>query len=113
MTTRAAPPRGLKGPCPVCGRSFDKAEGHCNECPWILWQRLNSLYQDDKLLITEMRADIDRLMEAVDFYAKTETYNTISFQSDPPCGGLMDDFSETTLGMQPGKRARQAMGDEP
>ena len=113
MSERIPPPRGLKGPCPICGRQFDKSEGSCNECPWILWQRLNAIYQAEKVTREEMRADIDRLMGAVDFYSQPETYSAVSFISDPPCGAFMTDFSETSLGMKPGKKARQAMGDEP
>ena len=113
MPERIPPPRGLKGACPICGRQFDKDEGNCNECPWVLWQRLNVVYQAEKVVQEEMRADIKALMEAVDFYANPETYFAIAFISDPPCGAFVEDFSETALGMKPGKKARQAMGDEP
>lgn len=113
MGQRAVPPRGLKGPCPVCGRQFDKDEGSCNECPWMLWQRLSALYQAELASKEEMVADNRALLEALDFYSKPETYFAIGFFPDPPAGPFMEDFSETPLGMKPGKKARQALGDEP
>jgi hypothetical protein len=53
------------------------------------------------------------LLRALDFYSNPETYLGIGFFPDPPAGDFVGDFSETHLGMKPGKRARQALGDEP
>jgi len=113
MTTRPIPPRGLKGPCPVCNRQFDANPDQCPECPWVLWQRLNTVYQGELAAKEEMRLDNVAMLEALDFYSKPETYFGIGFLPDPPAGAFMEDFSETELGMKPGKRARQALGDEP
>ncbi|NIT77287.1 MAG: hypothetical protein GWN58_22810 [Anaerolineae bacterium] len=52
------------------------------------------------------------LQQALSFYADPETYFAIGFFPDPPNGEFMDDFSETELGVKPGKRARIALGIE-
>ena len=54
--------------------------------------------------------DVNReIVEALAFYADPETYFAVGFFPDPPCGDFMEDFSETHLGMKPGKRAREAL----
>lgn len=59
-----------------------------------------------------LRAKIQELEEALAFYAAPMTYFAIGFFPDRPCGEFMDDFSETALGMKPGRTARVALGLE-
>lgn len=61
----------------------------------------------------EFGGQIDRLREALEFYANPETYFAIALLTDPPCGDFATDESETNteLGIRPGKRAREALKD--
>jgi len=50
------------------------------------------------------------LLEALDvleYYSLPETYFAIGFLPAPLCGDFINDFSETKLGIKPGKRARE------
>jgi len=62
--------------------------------------------------IKKLRAEIERLEEALVFYADPQTYFAIAFIPDRPCGEFEDDFedcSAVNLGNKPGKRARAAL----
>ena len=68
-----------------------------------------------KTMTNEEIADrLNRYFDTLSFYADGFTYFAISFISDPPCGPLMDDFSETDPFEQerPGKRARETIDKE-
>ena len=54
-------------------------------------------------------SDCEELKEALSFYANPGTYIAIGFLPYPPCGDFMNDFSETDLGVRPGKIARKAL----
>jgi hypothetical protein len=62
----------------------------------------------------ELMAEIERLREALEFYADPETYFAIACIGDPPCGDFIRDFSDDhghpqLDGMRYGKRARAAL----
>ena len=70
-------------------------------------------------IINSIKAERDRLREALEFYADPETYFGVAFMADRPCGDFVEDFEELTgeLGHpdggsweKPGKRARAALG---
>jgi len=50
--------------------------------------------------------DIKVLIEALAFYADTDTYFAIGIFPDPPCGDFITDFDEHK---KPGARARKAL----
>ena len=52
---------------------------------------------------------IDKLVNALLFYADPDTYFAIGFLPDPPCGDFMDDFEEIDGIVRPGKRARMVL----
>lgn len=60
-----------------------------------------------------MCAEIDRLRDALEFYADPETYFAVAFRFDPPTGGFDDDFDEEHGGdfdrPMPGKLARATL----
>ena len=63
-------------------------------------------------------AEIERLREALAFYADPETYFGIGIIGDAPCGEFVDDFSDDhghphMPGHRPGKRARAALAKTP
>lgn len=62
--------------------------------------------------VVYLRERLLKAEEALDFYADPTTYFAVGFFPDPPAGAFMEDFSETELGLKPGKRARKALGDE-
>jgi hypothetical protein len=49
------------------------------------------------------------LIEALKFYADPENYMAIAFFPDPPCGEFISDFSQTEIGLRPGKKAREVL----
>lgn len=60
--------------------------------------------------LATLRADKERLVGALEFYADPHTYFAVAVITDPPCGDFGDDFSDTEeLGSKPGKRAREAL----
>jgi hypothetical protein len=59
--------------------------------------------------VANLHKEVAELRAALEFYANPETYFAIGFFPDRPCGEFIDDFSETELGMKPGKRARAAL----
>lgn len=62
--------------------------------------------------VDELEEKIAKLGHALMFYAMPETYIAVGFRPDPPCGDIMDDFSDTGyLGHKPGKLARETMLD--
>lgn len=78
------------------------------------------LYLDNKDLKTKLdaaendaakaHATAVDLYETLEFYADPDTYFAVAIISDPPCGELIDDFSETpAFGFKPGKRARECI----
>ena len=56
-----------------------------------------------------MTKELNRLIETVRFYADPDTYFAIGFFPDRPCGDFIDDFSDTELGLKPGKMARECL----
>ena len=57
-----------------------------------------------------LKAENERLREALEYYADPCTYIAIAFFGDRPCGDFVSDFSETDeLGWKPGKTARAAL----
>ena len=46
-------------------------------------------------------------LDVLEYYALPETYFAIGIFPDRPCGDFINDFSETKLGMKPGKKARE------
>lgn len=60
---------------------------------------------------TPEQSDIERLREALAFYADPETYVGVAFIADPPCGEIITDESDTgePWGWRLGKRARAAL----
>lgn len=56
---------------------------------------------------------IERLEEALAFYADPETWVAVAFLADPPCGEIVTDESDTgdPWGWRLGKRAREALKD--
>jgi hypothetical protein len=62
---------------------------------------------EDRALAAER--SLAEAVGALEFYADPETYFAWGFISDPPCGDFGDDFSETELGVKPGKRARSTL----
>jgi hypothetical protein len=57
----------------------------------------------------DMAKRIEELEAALAFYAAPTTWYAVSLFSDPPTGDIMEDLSETALGMKPGKLAREAL----
>lgn len=51
--------------------------------------------------------ETEQAVYALEFYADPSTYFAIGIFPDSPCGEFIDDFSETHLGLKPGKRARE------
>lgn len=95
--------RTLKGRISSSGYSSFAAIEAKKELHALEW--LEQKFADEK-----KRAD--RLAESLEFYADPETYFAVGFLADPPCGELVEDFSETELGIKPGKRARAALGQK-
>ncbi len=56
-----------------------------------------------------LKAENKKLQKALEFYANPETYFAIMFLPDKPCGDFVTDFSNTELGVKPGKRARKIL----
>lgn len=56
--------------------------------------------------LNDVKQELNDAAEVLYFYADPGTYFAIGFFPDRPCGDFMEDFSETHLGMKPGKRAR-------
>lgn len=62
--------------------------------------------------VSMLKRRMERLEEALEFYANPETYFAIGFFPDSPTGDFMDDFDDTgELGFKPGKRARSALSE--
>jgi hypothetical protein len=57
----------------------------------------------------DMAKRIEELEAALAFYAAPTTWYAVSLFSDPPAGDIMEDLSETALGMKPGKLARETL----
>lgn len=65
-------------------------------------------------MVKLMKAEVETLREALEFYADPDTYFAIGFMSDPPCGDFLTDISECvdSYGLdqtKPGMRARTAL----
>lgn len=64
----------------------------------------------------KLQVQLMRCAEALAFYANPDTWFAVGMLPDPPCGEIMDDFSEpewsTMYRPTPGKRARIALGIE-
>ena len=56
---------------------------------------------------SNLNKELRRAYKVIKYYANPETYFAIGFFPDPPCGDFMKDFSETDLGLKPGKKARK------
>ena len=70
---------------------------------------ISEQYRQFRKLLDKTR----RYKEALEFYANPETYFAIGIFPDRPCGNFINDFSDTgTLGVKPGKRARQVLSKE-
>lgn len=59
---------------------------------------------------------VQRLIDALEFYADPETYHALAIWADPPCGDFMEDFSEDHGDPfynrpMPGKTARAALAE--
>ena len=67
-----------------------------------------SLPIKERLTKVEYRR-LDRIIDALEFYADWETYFAVGFSFDPPCGEFVKDFSSINGTMRPGKRARKAL----
>lgn len=50
-----------------------------------------------------------KVTQALAFYGDPSTYFAVGFVSDPPRGKIMEDFSNTKLGVKPGKLARDTI----
>ena len=69
------------------------------------------------LAVADLNAEVERLTEALYFYADPDTYFAIAFWFDPPCGDFQDDFSEDHGNSfynraMPGKLARAVLRGE-
>jgi hypothetical protein len=67
--------------------------------------------------MSSKRVSYSTLIDVLEFYANPDTYFAIGFMADRPAGDFTEDFSETELGLKPGKRAREILarldaGDE-
>jgi len=67
----------------------------------------------------EANKEIERLRDALEFYADPTTYHATSIMFDPPCGEFQEDFDEDYVCYDfdygrpmPGKRARQALNSD-
>ena len=64
--------------------------------------------EDTKHELLKAQSTIQKLSDALDFYANPLTYTAIGFLNDPPCGAFADDFSDCGIhGWKPGKTARE------
>lgn len=54
---------------------------------------------------------IEKLLDALCFYADPDTYFAIMIMTDPPCGEFSEDFEEIDEGYRPGKLARKVLRD--
>lgn len=52
---------------------------------------------------------INKMIDALMFYADPSTYFAIGVIPDPLCGEFINDFSETEIGYKPGKLARETL----
>jgi len=86
--------------CDACTGAGDRPDCMCNGSGKAV---------DAVVYLRELLLKMD---EALAFYADPETYFAVAFLSDPPAGPFMEDFSETDLGMKPGKLARNARGEK-
>lgn len=57
----------------------------------------------------QLERALGHALVALSFYGDPGTYFAIGFSPDRPCGGFMDDFTDTGLAKKPGKRARTAI----
>ena len=78
---------------------------------------LNEWASTIEAAMREKDAEIERLREALDFYADPETYFGLMVLGDPPCGAFADDFSDDhghpyLDGPRYGKTARAALNTE-
>jgi len=75
----------------------------------------------DPTLLQEAADEIERLTNALEFYAEADTYCAIGFFPDPPCGEFMGDFDKLYGDFtehdydrpMPGMRARHALTNTP
>ena len=67
--------------------------------------------------LAKARTEVERLREALEFYADPDTWFAVALFPDPPCGEIVNDIG-TTEGWEempyerPGKRARAALAPE-
>lgn len=66
-------------------------------------------YPNDHGEPAEKPSDLMQLLKALEYYADPKTYFAISILPDFPCGAFTEDFSETELGLKPGKLARETL----
>jgi hypothetical protein len=83
---------------------YGKPHRWCWHC-WLMYQ----LRQFREAPAPSRESEGERVRAALEFYADPATYFAIGFVPDPPCGGFMDDFSDTELGRKPGKLARETL----
>lgn len=90
----------------------------------IVITEIPNIEEDDRTedpsseVVDAPQAEVGRLREALAFYADPETYHSINFANDPPCGEFADDFDEhygrpDYEGPWPGRRAREALLTQP
>ena len=79
------------------------------------WSDVSRLIAD----LRASRAEVERLREALDFYADPHSYFAVMVMGDPPCGDFAYDWSEhgdpdfDPGDERPGRRAREALGGSP
>ncbi len=56
-----------------------------------------------------MGKNLNKLIEALEFYADPDTYFAIGFLGDPPCGPFCEDFDDETG--KPGALARKTLSN--
>ena len=63
--------------------------------------------------LREAQSEAAQMRAALEFYANPDTWFATSLLTDPPCGAIVDDFSEIDGRERLGKRARQAIANLP
>lgn len=71
-----------------------------------------ALAQIKQIMLDKMGEDkeqINKMLKVLEYYANPEIYFAIGFLPDKPCGDFINDFSNTSLGCKPGKKARELL----
>src|SRR3989304_3873400 len=101
------------GRCGGCGE-LDAGGAPCPGCDGRGYLTAKTLCFEAADALSSSQAEIERLREALEFYADPENYHAIAFLGDAPCGDFAADFDEDhghpdyDRGM-PGRRARSAL----